>query len=74
MSFAVGKADCHDTGCCHGPCGPRKSAADKILIVATVLMALNVGVYLTIHRHMGPSFAFVHGHEERHDEAPADHH
>ena len=45
------KYDCHDVGDCHhGPCGPKKRRASKILIAATVLLLVNVSVYFGVHR------------------------
>lgn len=44
------KVDCHDKGCCHGACAPKKSKANLILIIATALFAFNVTVYLLAHR------------------------
>lgn len=46
------KIDCHNTGCAHGPCTPKKKRADKILKIATVLFLVNVSVYLIFHRSM----------------------
>lgn len=44
------KIDCHDTGCGHGPCGPKKKVSHKILYIATILFVVNVTVYFLIHR------------------------
>lgn len=44
------KVDCHDHGGCHGTCTPKKSKAHLILIIATVLFAFNLSVYLLAHR------------------------
>ena len=44
------KMDCHETGCHHEPCTPRKKTASKVLIVATILFAINISVYFGIHR------------------------
>ncbi|MCB1556261.1 MAG: hypothetical protein KDJ15_03005 [Alphaproteobacteria bacterium] len=37
------KIDCHNTGCVHAPCAPRKKCAGGILALATALFALNAG-------------------------------
>ncbi len=56
------KMDCHDTGCVHGPCEPRKDRSKVIMIVATVLFVANVTIYMTVHRSMDETFS-VHEHE-----------
>lgn len=43
------KLDCHDTGCMHGPCAPKKRKAGAILKIASVLFVVNVTVYLFFH-------------------------
>lgn len=67
------KMDCHDHGCCHGACAPKKSKAHLILIVATVLFAFNLTVYVLAHRtniiqrgvqeHLGQHHADGHNHD-----------
>lgn len=47
------KLDCHDTGCGHGPCEPKKKKSSTLLKVATVLFVVNVAVYTVFHRSMG---------------------
>lgn len=44
------KIDCHDTGCAHGPCETKKSKTHIFLIIATLLFAVNVSVYMIFHR------------------------
>ena len=44
------KNDCHDHGCHHKPCGPRKRTASKILKIATLLLAFNLMIYFGFHR------------------------
>lgn len=44
------KMDCHDTGCCHGSCAPKKGKAHLVLIGATVLFTFNLGIYLFVHQ------------------------
>lgn len=59
---------CHHTGCHHAPCGPRKRVANKILIVATVLMVFNLGMYFGVHRPMSAHEHKTHAHaDEAHD-------
>lgn len=50
------KADCHSTGCGHGPCATKKNKAQRILKIATILFLANISIYLTFHQGMG---AFV---------------
>lgn len=60
------KIDCHDSGCCHGACAPKKGKAHLVLKIATVLFVLNVLVYFTVHRstwfatHIAASAAHDH--------------
>lgn len=70
------KVDCHDDGCCHPPCTPQKNMNAKILILATVLFALNLSIYFVIHRNVfhlqmfaaGPvTYQLAHSHDEGHD-------
>lgn len=46
------KLDCHDTGCGHGPCEPRKEKAHVILKIASLLFLINVSVYVFLHKPM----------------------
>lgn len=50
--FASRRVDCHDTGCVHPPCDSRKSGNSRILIIATVLFALNIGIYFGVHQNI----------------------
>jgi hypothetical protein len=43
------KIDCHDTGCAHEPCRPRKKSAALILKVASLLFVVNTSIYLIFH-------------------------
>lgn len=43
------KIDCHDTGCHHGPCGPKKDRSKMILVAASVLLLVNVSVLFFVH-------------------------
>lgn len=51
LYFYSRQIDCHNTGCHHEPCGPRKKTANRILVIASILLAFNVTIYLGIHRH-----------------------
>ena len=44
------KMDCHDTGCVHGSCAPKKKNTVLVLQIATFLFVMNVSVYLVLHR------------------------
>lgn len=46
------RVNCHDTGCSHGPCGPKKDKSRLILIVASALFFVNIGVYSVIHQNV----------------------
>jgi hypothetical protein len=48
------RVDCHDTGCHHGNCTPRKNTASAILKIATVLFIANTLIYMVFHRGMTP--------------------
>lgn len=41
--------DCHDTGCVHGACAPKKNRTAKILKIATALFVVNTTIYLVFH-------------------------
>lgn len=43
--------DCHDSGCCHPPCDPKKISARRLLWLATVVFILNTGLAVAFHRH-----------------------
>jgi hypothetical protein len=43
------RIDCHDTGCAHGPCKPKKRKAGKLLLLATALFVINVFVLMLAH-------------------------
>lgn len=53
IAHFLGKnVDCHDTGCGHPPCTPQKSKNSKVLLVATLLFALNILIYFGVHRNV----------------------
>lgn len=47
------RIDCHNTGCHHGDCKPRKNIALTVMKIATILFVLNTAIYLVFHRSMG---------------------
>jgi len=49
LYFISLKIDCHDTGCHHGPCNPKKKNASRILAFASLLFAINIAVYFGLH-------------------------
>lgn len=49
LHYVAYRIDCHSTGCGHGACSPKKKRSATILIVATVLFAINVSAYFAIH-------------------------
>lgn len=53
------RMDCHDTGCVHGPCEPKKKNSVAILKIATILFIVNVMIYMVFHRG-AEVFAFNH--------------
>jgi len=59
------RIDCHDTGCVHEPCEPKKDKNALILKIATVLFVTNISVYSIVHR------PYHHAHAEHHHETGA---
>ena len=49
LHYIAYRIDCHNTGCVHGPCAPKKKRSGKVLLIATVLFTLNVIGYITLH-------------------------
>ena len=70
------KIDCHNTGCGHEPCGPKKLRSTRLLKIATVLFVINVSVYTVFHRGMGIDVPSAEEHHEQghHDHRGHDHH
>lgn len=74
------KNDCHDHGCHHEPCGPRKRTASKILVAATVLLSFNMLIYFGVHRpaemraHSHEHAEAADGHDHGHDQHDHDAH
>jgi len=54
------RMDCHDSGCCHGECAPKKSRAHVILMIATALFLFNLAIYVFVHRGMDISPGHAH--------------
>ena len=67
LYFYSKKIDCHDTGCHHGPCGPKKRTTSKILIAATLLLAFNMTIYFGLHRGADQQSNSVHYSHEHHE-------
>ena len=49
--------DCHDTGCHHGSCGPRKDKNAFILKIATTMFLVNITIYTFFHVLYHPAHA-----------------
>lgn len=50
--FLSKDVDCHDMGCCDTSCAPQKSQNSKVLMIATLLFALNIVIYFGVHRNV----------------------
>lgn len=46
------QVDCHDHGCAHPPCDTRKTTNSKILVVASILFAMNLLIYAFVHKNV----------------------
>lgn len=46
------RVDCHDHGCHHPPCDPRKKMNGRILIVASILFGANIFIYAFVHKNV----------------------
>ena len=46
------KLNCSEDGndCCHEPCAPKKNRTKVVMMIATLLFAINVTVYFGFHR------------------------
>lgn len=49
LHYMAYRIDCRSTGCSHEPCAPKKKRSGKVLMIATILFAVNVSVYFTLH-------------------------
>lgn len=75
LLFYSRRIDCHDTGCGHEPCGPKKKKSSKLLLVASLLFVVNVTVYTVFHRGMGISVPHAdHVDHDTHDAHDAHEH
>lgn len=63
LHFISKRIDCHDTGCVHEPCEPKKDKNVFILKIATVLFVANISIYSIVH------IPYQHVHSEHHSEA-----
>ena len=49
LHYIADRMDCQTQGCCHEPCRPKKKRSATILVVATVLFAVNSIIYFVYH-------------------------
>lgn len=49
LYFISKKINCHNTGCKHGACEPKKEHSGKIMLFATLLFLVNLSGYLFLH-------------------------
>lgn len=49
LHYIAYRIDCHNTGCVHEPCGPKKKRSGRVLAIASVLFVLNVSGYFWLH-------------------------
>ncbi len=49
LHYIAYRIDCHDTGCVHGSCQPKKNRSARVLIIATGLFVLNISGYFLLH-------------------------
>ncbi len=68
IHYIAKRLDCHDTGCVHGSCEPRKVRSGRVLFIATALFVMNVSVYMIFHRGMGADFGVSETHHGKHIE------
>lgn len=61
LQFHASKVDCHDTGCEHPPCNPRKTRTTRLLWLATFLFFANFAMLVFAHDHAEP----LSGHDTR---------
>lgn len=53
LQLHASHVDCHDTGCHHEPCNPKKARARKLLWLATAIFVMNTGMVFFLHDHSG---------------------
>lgn len=56
LNYLSNKIDCHDTGCGHGACKPKKKKSERILMAATVLFLINISIYMVVHQDIAGVF------------------
>lgn len=67
LNYISTKIDCHDTGCGHGVCTPKKKRSERILMIATLLFLANITIYILVHKDVTGVFQTItHAHEQRH--------
>lgn len=49
--FISWRIDCHNSGCSHGKCTPKKKSSLNIFIIATILFLINLAVHIIYHTH-----------------------
>ena len=49
LYYASQRIDCHDTGCAHGACAPKKNKALTVLKIATGMFLFNTIIYVIFH-------------------------
>lgn len=49
LHYIAYRIDCRTTGCAHAPCAPKKRRSGKVLMIATILFALNLIGYFALH-------------------------
>ncbi len=70
------RMDCHDHGCHHPPCEPKKKSSTTILKIATILFMANISVFLIFHKgldRIGVTHAEHPAHEESEEHEAHDH-
>lgn len=82
VHFYSKKLDCHDNGCHHPPCEPKKDRAHTVLKFGTLLFLFNISVFLIFHKGFetlgftgsgthteqgAPAPAHTHDHDHDHD-------
>lgn len=60
------RIDCHNTGCRHGACAPKKISTSKLLWIATALFAANITIYAVFH-YEPTAIEITHQHHDHHD-------
>ncbi len=61
------RLDCHDTGCGHGSCEPKKKKTLSVLKIATALFVINVAIYVSVHIPQNNASVTMAVESEHHD-------